>query len=100
MERERAIYCNSKQIPNSYSCVDRLYIAADGTTVHEKDGWHETKIGSIYWQDEHFHRQERYVGRFDNSETFGFQLWMGAMYIRQRISKYINNSFLNLFEGD
>ena len=68
----------SRQIPSSQSGADRLYIAADGTTVHEKDGWHETKVGSIYWQDEHFQRQERYVGRFDNSETFGFQLWLEA----------------------
>jgi hypothetical protein len=28
----------------------RLYIAADGTTLHETDGWHEAKAGVIYWE--------------------------------------------------
>lgn len=80
-------FLKSRQIPDSNSRVDRLYIAPDGTTVHEKDGWHEAKIGSIYWQDEHFRRQERYVGRFDKSETFGFRLWLEACHCGLREAK-------------
>ena len=68
----------SRQVPGSQGGADRLYIAPDGTTVHEKDGWHETKVGSIYWQDEHLQRKERYVGRFDKSEMFGSCLWLEA----------------------
>ena len=71
-------FLKSRQIPDSQSGADRLYIAPDVTTVHEKDGWHETKVGSIYWQDEHFQRRELYVGRFDNSNTFGSYLWLEA----------------------
>ncbi len=54
----------------------RLYIAADGTTVHETDSWHESKIGVIYSEDERKDRKSCYVGRFDNSETFGWHLWL------------------------
>jgi hypothetical protein len=56
----------------------RLYVTLDGTTVHEQDGWHEAKLGSIYWQDEHGRRQCRYVGIFENSEQFGWLLWYAA----------------------
>lgn len=78
-----------KQIPDSDSSVQKLYIASDGTTVHQKDGWHETKVGCIYWQDEGFLRQERYVGRFDNSDTFGSCLWLEACRCGLRTSKEV-----------
>lgn len=71
-------FLKSRQIPACQNRADRLYIATDGTTVNEKDGWHQTKVGSIYWQDKHLKRQELYIGRFDNSETFGFRLWLEA----------------------
>lgn len=64
--------------PHAQVRPERLYVAADGTTVHEKDGWHECKIGAIYWQDEREHRSNCYVGRFDNSEIFGWHLWLKA----------------------
>jgi hypothetical protein len=38
---------------------DRLYVVADGTTVHEKDGWHEAKVGCVYWDDKRFVRRKR-----------------------------------------
>jgi hypothetical protein len=65
-----------RQIPQAEHKPQRLYICPDGTTVHEKDGWHEAKMGCIYWEDERFQRQQRYVGRFDDSDTFGRHLWL------------------------
>ena len=53
-------------------------MAADGTTVHEMDAWHEAKVGCIYFEDEKFKRHKRYVGRFDNSEHFGWHVWFEA----------------------
>lgn len=68
----------TRDIPDAQVTPQRLYIAADGTTVHETDGWHESKIGTIYWEDERRERKSYYVGRFDNSATFGRHLWLEA----------------------
>ncbi len=62
-----------RQIPH---LPERLYVAVDGTTAHETDGWHKVKVGSIYWEDKQSGEQKRYVGRFDNSGTFGWHLWL------------------------
>lgn len=67
-----------RQIPQAHSEPERLYVAVDGTTVHETDAWHEVKIGCISWEDERFGKHKRYVGRFDNSETFGWYVWLEA----------------------
>lgn len=56
----------------------RLYIAADGTTVHERDGWHESKVGCIRWEDAKRGPQQYYVGGFEHSERFGQYLWWQA----------------------
>lgn len=68
----------SRCIPEPRQTPRRLYVAADGTTVHETDGWHEAKVGTLYWQDELGHRQRCYVGRFDTSERLGWHLWLEA----------------------
>jgi hypothetical protein len=56
----------------------RLYVAADGTTVHEREGWHESKVGCLSWEDPRQGRQQRYVGGFDEAERFGQSLWWEA----------------------
>ena len=71
-------FSSSRRFPDSVAAPQRLYVAADGTTVHEMDGWHETKIGVIYWENERKERKSHYVGRFDNSKTFGWHLWLAA----------------------
>lgn len=71
-------FMKDKDVPESQIAPKRLYIAPDGTTVHENDGWHEAKVGSIYWENERLERHNRYVGRFDNSEVFGNHLWFEA----------------------
>jgi hypothetical protein len=67
-----------KDIPCAENKPDRLYVGVDGTTVHESDGWHEAKVGCIWWEDERLGEQKRYVGRFDNSENFGWHVWVEA----------------------
>ncbi len=69
---------HNRHIPDAQQIPERLYIAADGTTVHEMDGWHEFKTGVIYHCDEHQNRQSCYVGTFNNCEIFGWQLWLEA----------------------
>ena len=71
-------FFDDKQMPEPQSEPERLYVAVDGTTVHETDGWHECKVGTIYFEDEHNRRKSCYVGRFDNSETFGWHVWLAA----------------------
>jgi len=71
-------FLTDKNIPQAQNKPQRLYIAVDGTTAHEKDGWHEVKVGCIYWENGHFERNKRYMGRFDNSETFGWHVWLEA----------------------
>jgi len=71
-------FVKDRQIPQAEHKPQRLYICPDGTTVHEKDGWHETKMGCIYWEDERYQTHRRYVGRFDNSDVFGSYLWIQA----------------------
>jgi len=67
-----------RQIPQAHAEPEKLYVAVDGTTVHETDAWHEVKIGCIYWEDERFGEHKRYVGRFDNSEAFSWYVWLEA----------------------
>lgn len=77
-DQELADFHSDREPPEAQVTPDRLYIAADGTTVHEADGWHESKTGAIYWQDECKHRSSHYVGRFDSSKIFGWHLWLEA----------------------
>jgi hypothetical protein len=67
-----------RQLPDAQATPRRLYVVADGTTAHETDGWHEAKIGCIYWDDERFNHHKWYVGCFENSEVFGWYLWYQA----------------------
>jgi len=71
-------FFDDKQIPEPQHKPERLYVAMDGTTVHETDGWHECKVGAIYFEDGHNVRKSYYIGRFDNSEDFGWHVWLAA----------------------
>ena len=78
-DRHLSSFLADKQFPlPEESKPDRLYIAVDGTTVHETDGWHEAKVGCIFWQDGRFEEHKRYVGRFDYSQNFGWHVWLEA----------------------
>ena len=82
-------FFKDKQIPESQVNPKRLYIAVDGTTVHETDGWHESKVAVIYWENERKQRKRCYVGRFDNSETFGWHVWLEACKCGLREAKEV-----------
>jgi hypothetical protein len=77
-DQEFIDFQSHRDIPKAQITPKRLYIAADGTTVHEIDGWHESKLGVIYWENERQYRGRHYVGRFDTSEIFGWHLWLQA----------------------
>jgi hypothetical protein len=74
--QELDLFFIKRQIPQAQTNPERLYIAVDGTTVHENDAWHEVKVGCIYWANERFERIGHYVGRFDDSQVFGWHLWL------------------------
>jgi hypothetical protein len=77
-DKELEDFFRDKEIPKSQAEPEKLYVSVDGTTVHEEDGWHETKVSCIYWQDNQFKEHKRYIGRFDNSERFGWYVWLEA----------------------
>jgi hypothetical protein len=77
-DQEGESFFTDKRIPQPEAKPERLYVAVDGTTVHETDAWHEAKVGCIYFEDEQFKRHKRYVGRFDSSQTFGWHVWFEA----------------------
>jgi hypothetical protein len=77
-EQEHQRFELDREVPTAQARPQRLYVSVDGTTAHERDGWHEAKIGSLYWEDPRFSRHSSYVGRFCDSETFGWYLWLAA----------------------
>ncbi len=71
-------YHQTHEPPPEEQTPARLYVEVDGTTVHEQEGWHESKIAAESWEDGRKNRQVRYVGRFSDSESFGQQVWAQA----------------------
>jgi len=71
-------FLTDRQVPVCDTPPKRLYLAADGTTVHERDGWHESKVGCLSWDDARGTRRQRYVGGFEDAERFGQSLWWEA----------------------
>lgn len=67
-----------RQPPTCPTPPKRLYIAADGTTVHERDGWHESKVGCLRWEDAQGTGHCYYVAGFEDAERFGQGLWWQA----------------------
>ena len=71
-------FFDQRECPQAQAEPERLYVAVDGTTVPENDGWHEVKMGVIYWENDRQERLSRFVGRFSNSQSFGWQVWLEA----------------------
>jgi len=88
-DEELNSFFTDRRMPQAEANPERLYVAADGTSAHETDGWHEVKVGSIYWKDKRFERVGRYVGRFDDSKIFGWHLWMEAVRCGLREAKEV-----------
>lgn len=88
-DQQLSEFFDHRQIPEPQVCPDRLYVAADGTNVHEKDGWHEAKTACIYWQDQDLQEHKRYLCRFDNSRQFGWQMWLAACRCGLRQAKQV-----------
>lgn len=76
--RKLAEFRQQRQLPACDQPPKRLYLAPDGTTVHERDGWHESKIGCLRWDDERQVPQQYYVGGFEDCGVFGQSLWWEA----------------------
>jgi hypothetical protein len=77
-EQKLEDFFSTRRFVEPHITPQRLYVAIDGTTVHQTDGWHEAKTGVLYWENHRMERQKHYLGRFDNSETFGWYLWLEA----------------------
>jgi len=88
-DRQLQDFFSHREPPKAEVHPKRLYVAADGTTVPEIDGWHEAKAGCVYWENERFLRSKRYLACFDNSETFGWHLWSEACRCGLREAKEV-----------
>jgi hypothetical protein len=93
-DQELEDFLSTRDFVEPHVTPQRLYVTADGTTVHEMDGWHEAKTGVLYWENQRKEIQKRYLGRFDNSETFGWHLWLEACNCGLREAKEV------IFLGD
>ena len=82
-------FLSNREPPKPQVKPERLYVAADGTTVPEIDGWHEAKAGCIYWEDQRSKRTKWYLACFDNSQRFGWRLWLGACKCGLREAKEV-----------
>jgi hypothetical protein len=69
-------YFQTHEPPAAQREPARLYITADGTTVHEEDGWHEAKVGCLYWESGGWKPEKRYLGGLISSGDFGWRLWL------------------------
>lgn len=88
-DQELQQYFDHKVVPEAQTRPDRLYVAVDGTTAHEVDGWHEAKVASIYWENERSGHLSKFVGRFDNSSSFGWHVWLEACRCGLRQSREV-----------
>jgi hypothetical protein len=56
----------------------RLYLEADGTSIHLCDGWHEVKVGGVFQTERTGKRQERgatqFVAGLENADQFFWRL--------------------------
>jgi hypothetical protein len=53
----------------------RLYVAVDGTMVHQEDRWREAKCVTCYWDAADGRRQVRYAVRFAEAVAFVGFVW-------------------------
>jgi hypothetical protein len=53
----------------------RLYVAVDGTMVHQTDAWHEAKCATCYWDAADGTRRARYTARFAEAADFVGEVW-------------------------
>lgn len=77
-DRQLEAFKKDHRPPEAHAHPRRLYVTMDGTTVHEKDGWHEAKAGRLYWEDDRCNYHSYTVARFDDSQTFGWHVWLAA----------------------
>jgi hypothetical protein len=66
--------------PAAEAHPERLYVAVDGTMVHQDDGWHEAKCVTCYWDKPDGTRPARYAVRF--AEAAGFAAFVWALACR------------------
>lgn len=67
----------------------RLYVAVDGTMVHETEGYHEAKTATCYWETADGKREARYVVRFASAATFAAFVWVLACRCGLQTAKQI-----------
>jgi hypothetical protein len=61
--------------PPAEAHPQRLYVAVDGTMVHQEDGWHEAKCVTCYWEEPDGRRRARYTVRFAGAAAFVGFVW-------------------------
>jgi hypothetical protein len=74
-EVEQAAGIAAWQAPPAEVHPQRLYVAVDGTLVHQEDGWHEAKCVTCYWDEPDGRRPARYTVRFAGASAFVGFVW-------------------------
>ena len=77
------------EAPAAEVTAARLYVAVDGTMVHETDGYHEAKTATCYWETADGKREARYVVRFASAATFAAFVWVLACRCGLQTAKQI-----------
>ncbi len=75
LEEQQAAAISEWNAPPAEAHPERLYVAVDGTMVHQQDGWHEAKCVTCYWDESDDKRQARYGVRFTTASEFVAYVW-------------------------
>lgn len=75
IEQRQAAALGEWKAPAAEAHPERLYVAVDGTMVHQQDGWHEAKCVTCYWNEPGGARQTRHCVRFADAATFVGFVW-------------------------
>ncbi|HHH46877.1 MAG TPA: ISKra4 family transposase [Thiotrichales bacterium] len=74
-QRREAAAIESWRSPPPEVQPERLYVAVDGTMVHQQDGWHEVKCVTCYWYEPDGRRQVRYAAHCCDAKQFVAYVW-------------------------
>jgi hypothetical protein len=74
-EQQQAAAMAEWRAPPAEVQPQRLYVAVDGTMVHQQGGWHEAKCVTCYWNEPDGTRQARYGVRFAEAASFVAFVW-------------------------
>lgn len=74
-QEQQAAEMGDWRAPPAEARPERLYVAVDGTMVHQQDGWHEARCVTCYWDEPDGRREKRHAVRFCSAAAFVPFVW-------------------------